>query len=231
MVRAIFFDFCNTLVGFSPPREELHAAACQELGLPVSPSQLHLSLPVADEFYQRESLRLPIHQRPPEEQQAFYTQYELLVLKGAGLAPAPEVAYQVFRRVRERGWKLHLYEDSVPVVTELRGQGLVVGVVSNVDRDIRPYCRQLGVEDLFHFIVTSHEVGVPKPDPAIFRHALSLAGTQPEETMHVGDQYSLDVVGARNAGIRGLLLDRQDLFPQFTDCPRLKTLWEVKEHL
>lgn len=231
MIKAIFFDFYNTLVGFNPPREELHAAACLEMGIKAEPRAIRTTLAAADEFYHRESLRQPLSQRPPQEQQAFYADYEQKVLLGAGIEVAPEVAFQIFSRVRQRGWKITLYEDSLPVVEELRWRGLVVGVVSNVDRDIRPYCQQLGIEDRFHFLVTSWEVGVGKPDVKIFRRALEYAQAEPSQVIHVGDQYDLDVVGARNAGIKALLIDRDGLFTEVKDCPRLTSLWQVRDYL
>lgn len=231
MVQAVFFDFYNTLVGFKPPREEIHAAACREMGLEVSPEDIRSHLPPADEFYHRESLRLPLPGRSQSEQESFYTQYEQAILRGAGLEVPAEVALAVFRKVRQHGWHLHLYEDSLPVLRELRGMRKVVGIVSNVDRDLTPYCQQLGLGGEVDFVVTSWEVGVGKPHPGIFLQALAEAGVMPEHVLHVGDQYNTDVLGARGVGITGLLLDRYDSYSQEVDCPRLRTLWEIKQYL
>ena len=49
--------------------------------------------------------------------------------------------------------------------------------------------------------------------------------------MHVGDQYHSDVLGARNAGIRPLMIDRDGLHQEISDCPRISSLGEVVEHL
>ncbi len=231
MVQAVFFDFYNTLVGFKPPREEIHAAACQEMGLIVSPGEIRAHLPPADEFYHQESLRLPLAGRSEAEQESFYTQYEQMILQGVGLEVPAEVALAVFRRVRQHGWRLHLYEDSLPVLRDLRQLGKVVGIVSNVDRDLAPFCQQLGLDGKVDFVVTSWEVGVGKPHPDIFLRALEAARVPPEQALHVGDQYNTDVLGARGVGITGLLLDRYDNHTQVADCPRLRTLWEVKGYL
>ena len=231
MVQAVFFDFYNTLVGFNPPREEIHAAACQEMGLVVSPGDIRTHLAPADEFYHRESLRLPIAGRSQAEQESFYTQYEQMILRAVGLEVPAEVALAVFRKVRQHGWRLHLYEDSLPVLRDLRQLGKVTGIVSNVDRDLAPYCQQLGLVGEVDFVVTSWGVGVGKPHPDIFMRALEAAKVHAEQVLHVGDQYNTDVVGARGVGITALLLDRYDNCVQVADCPRLRTLWEVKEYL
>jgi FMN phosphatase YigB (HAD superfamily) len=77
-----------------------------------------------------------------------------------------------------------------------------------------------GLHALLDEIVDSHLVGFEKPDPRIFAHALERSGAQPETTLHVGDLYAADVVGARAAGVHALLLDPHDDWPP-VDCARL----------
>jgi HAD superfamily hydrolase (TIGR01509 family) len=90
---------------------------------------------------------------------------------------------------------------------------------------------RLGLTTLLDVIITSQDVGVGKPDPQIFLEGLKRAGVLPEETLYVGDQYQVDVVGARNAGIRGILLDRTDHYQEITDCTRIRTLSEISNFL
>jgi FMN phosphatase YigB (HAD superfamily) len=80
-------------------------------------------------------------------------------------------------------------------------------------------------------VVTSQEVGFNKPQPEIFLAALKQAGVKPPEAVYVGDQHQIDVVGARGAGMLGILLDRYGYFEEITDCPRIRRLTEVAEHL
>ena len=47
----------------------------------------------------------------------------------------------------------------------------------------------------------------------------------------IGDQYLIDIVGSREVGIQPILIDRCDLYPHITDCPRIRTLPEVEKHL
>ena len=67
------------------------------------------------------------------------------------------------------------------------------------------------------------KVGAEKPDPRFFEIALGRAGANPENTLHVGDMYFVDVQGARAAGIRAVLIDRGGL-QQDRDCPRFADL-------
>ena len=81
------------------------------------------------------------------------------------------------------------------------------------------------------FIVTSTEAGADKPNPAIFRLALERAGVNSTEAVHVGDQYHLDIIGARGVGINTILLDRFDFYPDVNDCPRIHSLTELTGYL
>ncbi|MEK0338355.1 MAG: HAD-IA family hydrolase, partial [Nitrosopumilus sp.] len=75
------------------------------------------------------------------------------------------------------------------------------------------------------------EVGTDKPEPPIFLAALQRAGVNASEAVHVGDQYKLDVIGARGVGITPVLIDRYDLYPEVSDCPRIHRLTELAEYL
>ncbi len=94
-----------------------------------------------------------------------------------------------------------------------------------------PICRQLGLEPYLDFVVTSKEAGADKPKPPIFLAALDKAGVNASEAVHVGDQYKLDVIGARGVGISPILIDRYDIYPNISDCPRIHSLTELAQHL
>jgi len=78
--------------------------------------------------------------------------------------------------------------------------------------------------------VISYAVEYEKPHPKIFEEALRRAGTKPAETIHVGDSYEADVVGARNAGITPILIDREKSY-NTVDCIKIHTLQELLDIL
>ena len=88
-----------------------------------------------------------------------------------------------------------------------RAAGLRAAVVSNSNGTVRSILEQLGLARHLDFVIDSREVGVEKPDPAIFRLALERAGVGPAEAVYVGDLYSVDVLGARAAGVEAILVD------------------------
>jgi putative hydrolase of the HAD superfamily len=84
---------------------------------------------------------------------------------------------------------------------------------------------------LFRSTVTSLDAGCNKPNPEIFWKALRRAGVKAAEAIYVGDQYQIDVLGASKAGMKGILLDRGGYFTDITDCPRIRRLTEIVNHL
>src|SRR5262249_44501585 len=88
-----------------------------------------------------------------------------------------------------------------------RERGVRTAVISNSSGSVRTMLERLGLLTSLEFVLDSAIVGVEKPDPRIFRIALERAGLEPGEAVYVGDIYSIDVQGARAAGMRAVLLD------------------------
>jgi HAD superfamily hydrolase (TIGR01509 family) len=116
--------------------------------------------------------------------------------------------------------------DVTPALEALRGHGLRLVVVSNANGTLRAHMDRIGMTSRFDHVLDSQDEGVEKPDPRFFEIALARSGARKETTIHVGDLYWVDVVGARNAGLRGVLLDEADL-RRDADCPRVHTLDEL----
>jgi putative hydrolase of the HAD superfamily len=81
---------------------------------------------------------------------------------------------------------------------------------------------RIGLLSSVDIVFDSHEEGIEKPDPEYFLRALQRCGGNPETTLHVGDFYHVDVMGARSAGIDPILLDSANLYSE-CDCPRIKS--------
>ncbi len=152
--------------------------------------------------------------------------YLELVLAHAGIAasPATELALAEVRdyHARENLWE-DVPTDVIPALGRLRAAGLRLVVVSNANGRLRAAFDRIGLTRHLDDIIDSSEVGYEKPDPAIFRLALARAGAEPARALHVGDLYHVDVVGARAAGVRALLLDPAGLYGD-CDCPRIATM-------
>lgn len=109
--------------------------------------------------------------------------------------------------------RFHAYPDSAPTLIALRERGLKLVVVSNWDWSLHERLSETGLTPLLDGALASAEVGSAKPDGAIFRAALELTGTTPEQTWHVGDTPAADVEGARAVGITPILIARDGEAP------------------
>ena len=107
-------------------------------------------------------------------------------------------------------WPRHLrpFCDAIPVLDLLRGRRRL-GLVSNgLSADQRPKIERFGLERFFPVVVISEEVGLRKPDPAIFWHALKRLDASGRPAAYIGDNPAHDVTGAHAAGLAALWLRR-----------------------
>ena len=117
-----------------------------------------------------------------------------------------------------------------PALAALRDRGLKLTVVSNANGKLGTLFERLTLAGYVDCLLDSHDEGVEKPDPRFFAIALERSGARRETTIHVGDLYHVDVVGARAAGLRGVLLDEGGLYSD-VDCPRVRSLAELVERV
>jgi HAD superfamily hydrolase (TIGR01549 family) len=102
------------------------------------------------------------------------------------------------------------YPESDEVLRELELRGVALHIVSNNTELLPETLRKLGWAGRFASVTYSQEAGAEKPDPRIFRLALERAKVSPREVVHVGDSWTADVVGATQAGLRAVWLNRED---------------------
>jgi len=100
----------------------------------------------------------------------------------------------------------HAAAGSAATLEALRSRGYRTGVVSNADGRVRRLLEEAGLAPHLEVVIDSAEVGVEKPDPRIFLAATGRIETEPSACAYVGDVYEFDVVGARAAGLRPILI-------------------------
>lgn len=232
VIKAVFFDWFHTLARFEPPRENLHSQAYGEFGIKIPPEKLVRGLLNADKDWFEENNRLSLEKRTPAEQVELALRYQNIALADAGITVARERHLPIVKRIHElyQGVKFVLYEDVLSTLKTLKKRGLILGLLTNAKKDLLTF-GQLGLEPYLDFVVTSAEVGANKPEPPIFLAALDRAGVVASVAVHIGDQYYLDVVGARGVGINPVLIDRYGFYTEATDCPLIRTLPEVTQYL
>jgi putative hydrolase of the HAD superfamily len=127
-------------------------------------------------------------------------------------------------------WEL-VPDDVFPALHRFTALGLRLAVASNANGALLRMFERVGLMPFFHTVCDSAVEGAgEKPDPRFFRRVLERSGGRVETTLHVGDLFHVDVLGARAAGIRSMLLDPGDLYGAF-DTDRVRTLDELADAL
>jgi putative hydrolase of the HAD superfamily len=196
----VLFDALGTLVELQPPAPRLRARLA-EAGFDVSAERAEAGIRAEIAYYLVHHLE-GADRKSLEDLRDRCAEVLRQALEVDGLDHATA------RRALMGALEFRPYDDAIPALNELRAGGYGRLVVSNWDCALPDWLGPPGLLDLVDGVVTSAEVGAAKPDARVFRRALELAGVGPDHAVHVGDSPDNDVRGARAAGIRPVLVQR-----------------------
>ena len=217
-IEALLFDFGGTVAfldyelladEFSRPGRRLDAAALERA-----------------EYAGRAAIDRALL-APAKDLDRVYVSYFDSWMRAAGV-PDEEVD-ELRERFREIHSKSSLWRVVRPGVREalerFRAAGLRLAIVSNAEGNVESDAIRFGIKNYFDAIIDSHVVGVSKPDPRIFEIALERLGVAPRAALFAGDIYSVDMLGAKAAGIDGKLIDVLGMY-SWIDHPRIRGIHE-----
>jgi putative hydrolase of the HAD superfamily len=227
-LRAILFDAGNTLIRID---YAAIATALAAHGVATTPDAL-----MRAEWRARVRLDDDVFAVPElasTEARTTHRRYLAYVLDGIGVTDAAVLdAMDAWRGGHNQPLGLWTAPepDAAPALRLAREAGLRAGVISNSNGSIKRILTQLELLPLLDFALDSKEEGVEKPQPEIFARALARAGVAAADAAYVGDFYSIDVLGARRAGVRAVLLDPGRCWGQ-RDCPTATTVLDAVKAL
>ena len=211
-IQAVSFDAARTLLTVQPSVGHVYADQAALHGFKLHPDALNRSFTACWSIHRpRDGNGTPFHTSEAIEKDW----WRMLVMDVFQRARVPQEFWSTFdsffadlyeRFAHPDVW--HVYEDVGPALDGLRARGIRLAVVSNWDSRLPRLLAALGLADRFEFVLTSAEAGVSKPHPGIFREAAGRLALPLEAIVHIGDSEEEDVQGARDAGIRGILLNR-----------------------
>lgn len=217
-LRTLFLDAGGVLVHPGWTRASATFAAH---GVSVSAQQLALADPLARRDIDQAALI-----RQTDDRARGWAYFDRILAHAGVVADAATAQalddLQAYHRTHNL-WE-HVPAEVPDGLRVLRALGLRLVVVSNANGRLAALFDRVGLRPLVDVLLDSHEWGVEKPDPRLFRLALEQSGAEAATTVHVGDLYHVDVTGARAAGLGGaILFDAGDLYRD-ADCPRV-TSW------
>jgi len=124
----------------------------------------------------------------------------------------------------------HLFDHTISILETLQ-KNYTLHIITNGFHEVqRKKLRNAKIYDYFTHIIDSESVGVKKPNPKIFHHALTLSNTVPEHALMIGDSLEADILGALNIGIYAIHVDF-DKKQQHKHCPIVRSLPEILAYL
>jgi putative hydrolase of the HAD superfamily len=224
--KTILFDCGDTLIHLNPSKEEVVSRFLRGEGISVSTDAIIKAYRIIDFCFKQSSIKLA----NPKDKKTFLLGYNLQLLKALGLSlHAEDRAEKLYMKFAEsRHWEL--FSDTEPVLASLTEHGFKCGIVANWDNGLPAILKRLSIARFFYVIISSSESQVEKPAPDIFNLALEKLGIKASEAIYIGNEYEVDVTGARSAGIEPILIDRYDFFP-FADCLKFSCLSELNTYL
>ena len=225
---AVFFDVDFTLIYPGPRFQGVgYEANCARHGVAVDPAAFDAAvagaasaLEAADQIY---------------DAQVFLNYTRRIVELMGGSGPGVDLVAQEMYDDWAEHHHFSLYDDVAGALQALRTRGIRLGLISNTHRCLASFQSHFDLDHLISVAVSSSDHGFMKPHPSIFRAALELMGVAPAQAVMVGDSFAHDVLGARQAGMHSVLLDRGcrqiDAGPDVTVIHTLAQLPAVIENL
>jgi putative hydrolase of the HAD superfamily len=198
----VFFDLGDTLVRAEPSWAAVYLSGLAQHGIEVDERALAAAMAATPW-----SLDGPF-EATEEASYARLRAFDESILAQLGHTGLPDGVFRTLDELFQRPATWHLFPDVVPGLRGLRAAGIRTGLISNWGWAAPALLAALGLADLLEIVVVSARAGWHKPYPGIFRRALDEAGVTADGAVHAGDSFANDVVGARAAGLRPVLIDR-----------------------
>jgi FMN phosphatase YigB (HAD superfamily)/ASC-1-like (ASCH) protein len=222
---AVLFDLGHTLVYFDPPETTVVQAALRDLQIDRSLPQIEAALQVVWDIHYKDAATATFAATPDHDRD---TQLQLArgFLSQLGLTVDDKLVetYEglLDSRFSQPG-AMRTFPEATEVLSVLQDMHYRLGIVSNWSWDLRNRVAQVELEPYFEVVWASAYAGCNKPHPGIFFQALVQMDLSARRTLYVGDSYRHDIVGARNAGLDAVLLDRTGK-ADVPDCPVIQDL-------
>ena len=222
-VKVVFFDVGNTLL--FPNRERIHAPL-SERGFTLDGEHLRdLECRTKNQF---DGMMTGTIARTGSADHGFWWMFYTQLLSEIGLKD-DAVRDQLVAGIQNSGNWDTILPGTAEQLQEI-GERYRIAVISNADGRIEDVLRKCGIARCFRTITDSGLVGYEKPHLEIFRQALKSMNAAPEESLYVGDVYSVDYLGSTGAGMQALLMDIPDAYRD-KEVPRVESLAELQKIL
>lgn len=156
----------------------------------------------------------------------------ILTLKAAKIKDDELANLLDVRYIADSPTKTALMPHTIEMLDYLKSRGYRMAIITNGFNEVQwVKIKACGLEAYFEEMHTSENVGYQKPDVKVFEHALKVAGCSPSRALMVGDDFGVDIVGARNAGVDQVFFNPTNDAKLFKPTYEITDLLEIKKLL
>ncbi|MDH5449125.1 MAG: HAD family hydrolase [Candidatus Bathyarchaeota archaeon] len=217
-VKAVLFDLGGTLIR-TAAIPEIYMRILDCFGVKVSSNEIL-------EAHKANEKEFDIAQGQLDLGQDFWIAWNLRVLESIGIRENREF---LAKKIDELWWEhadLQTYPDVKSTLVQLKANGVKLGIVTNgFKRDFKQILDRLKLTSFFDVTVGIDSCNKAKPDKEIFLYALDQLGVRSNEALFIGDSVKYDYEGAKRAGLKPFVIDREGKAP--SQCDKMRSLTEV----
>ena len=228
-IKAVFFDIYGTIADFFPPKEEIQINVAEKFNITLDKDKILDAYKLANNFLVKQNSIFPIRKMNDEQKLNFFSEYEKIIIDNSGSNVDVGVAKNIWVEITKQKYDLKIFPDLIQCINELRDMGLILGLISNINMSGKKIAEKLGVSSYFNYVFTSEDLGYEKPNKMIFEKSLDIAKLTSSEVVFVGDQVESDILGAKNANILPILLDRYNNYENYSEVIKISDLFQLQE--
>jgi putative hydrolase of the HAD superfamily len=221
-IKAVLFDLGGTLVK-SSSIPEVMKWILETYGIKRSTEEIEEARKAAEKQVDIKEL--------PVLGDEFWFKWNAQILKHLGIRDNVPFLAEKITKLWWRYAEVELYLDVEKVLRLLKQKGLKVGLITNcLESDVKEILPKVGLDGFFDVEITSDAVGKMKPSKEMFLHALKKLEISPREALFVGDMAEHDYKGAKESGLKALLIDREGNIEE-KGVEKIRSLTELLEHI
>ncbi len=228
-IKAVFFDIYGTIADFFPPKEEIQINVAEKFNITLDKDKILDAYKLANNFLVKQNSIFPIRKMNDEQKLNFFSEYEKIIIDNSGSNVDVGLAKNIWVEITKQKYDLKIFPDLIQCINDLRDMGLILGLISNINMSGKKIAEKLGISSYFNYVFTSEDLGYEKPNKMIFEKSLDIAKLTPSEVVFIGDQVESDILGAKNANILPILLDRYNNYENYSEVIKINDLFQLQE--
>jgi putative hydrolase of the HAD superfamily len=223
----VLFDFANTLAYINPKREEIiYNFLLDKLKMKISKLKISKALKQVDEEIHYSSVKI----RSIERKREFYRKYNKRLLQLLEIDFTSKNCLGLYDYYANTIKEWNLFPEVIGLMEELKKKDMRIGIASNFDSVLKTtLIHQLGLTEYLDFTVVSQIIGLEKPDMRFYEFVISQNSLIPNNTLYIGDSYSLDYLPGKRANLNCFLYDIDGVYKDKSDT--INNLTEILQFI